>query len=69
VVLGRHVDSLEFLDILLGDRAPLTPVENVYQRMLAGDPDPGRTHAPPERGRAGPGAAAIVGHPGPGRIW
>ncbi len=39
VVLGRHVDSLEFLDIRLGDRAPLTPVENFYQRMLAGDPD------------------------------
>ena len=39
VVLGRHVDSLEFLDILLGDRPPLTPVENFYQRMLAGDPD------------------------------
>jgi hypothetical protein len=39
VVLGRHVDSLEFLDIVLGDRPPLTPVENFYQRMLAGDPD------------------------------
>ena len=39
VVLGRHVDSLEFLDILLGDRPALTPVENFYQRMLAGDPD------------------------------
>ncbi|WCS23755.1 AI-2E family transporter [Methylobacterium sp. NMS14P] len=39
VVLGRHVDSLEFLDVLLGDRPPLTPVENFYQRMLAGDPD------------------------------
>ena len=39
VVLGRHVDSLEFFDILLGDRPPLTPVENFYQRMLAGDPD------------------------------
>lgn len=39
VVLGRHVDSLEFLDILLGDRPPLTPIENFYQRMLAGDPD------------------------------
>jgi predicted PurR-regulated permease PerM len=42
VVLGRHVDSLEFLDILLGDRPPLTPVENFYQRMLAGDPDEAR---------------------------
>jgi predicted PurR-regulated permease PerM len=42
VVLGRHVDSLEFLDVLLGDRPPLTPVENFYQRMLAGDPDEAR---------------------------
>ncbi|CAO4178389.1 AI-2E family transporter [Methylorubrum aminovorans] len=42
VVLGRHVDSLEFLDIILGDRPPLTPVENFYQRMLAGDPDEAR---------------------------
>ncbi|MGU3282489.1 AI-2E family transporter [Methylobacterium mesophilicum] len=39
VVLGRHVDSLEFFDVLLGDRPALTPVENFYQRMLAGDPD------------------------------
>ena len=39
VVLGRHVDQLEFLDVLLGDRPPLTPVENFYQRMLAEDPD------------------------------
>lgn len=42
VVLGRHVDSLEFLDVLLGDRPPLTPVENFYQRMLASDPDEAR---------------------------
>ncbi|WP_336491962.1 AI-2E family transporter [Methylobacterium nigriterrae] len=39
VVLGRHVERLEFLDVLLGDRPALTPVENFYQRMLAGDPD------------------------------
>ncbi|MFC7610555.1 AI-2E family transporter [Teichococcus aestuarii] len=39
VVLGRHVDRLEFLDVLLGDRPALTPVENFYQRALAGDPD------------------------------
>jgi predicted PurR-regulated permease PerM len=39
VVLGRHVDRLEFLDVLLGDRPALTPVENFYQRSLAGDPD------------------------------
>ena len=38
VVLGRHVPSLEFVDVLLGDRPALTPVEGFYQRMLAGDP-------------------------------
>src|SRR5271166_706239 len=39
VVLGRHVERLEFLDVILGDRPALTPVESFYQRMLAGDPD------------------------------
>ena len=39
VVLGRHFDKLEFLDVLLGDRPALTPVEGFYQRMLADDPD------------------------------
>ena len=39
VVLGRHVDRLEFFDVMLGDRPALTPVENFYQRMLADDPD------------------------------
>jgi predicted PurR-regulated permease PerM len=39
VVLGRHVERLEFLDVMLGDRPALTPAENLYQRMLAGDPD------------------------------
>lgn len=39
VVLGRHIPSLEFLDVLLGDRPALTPVERFYQRMLAEDPD------------------------------
>jgi predicted PurR-regulated permease PerM len=38
VVIGRHVDRLKFLDILLGDRPPLTPPQLAYQRMLAGDP-------------------------------
>lgn len=39
VVLGRHIKRLEFLDIMLGDRPPLTPVESFYQRILAGDAD------------------------------
>jgi predicted PurR-regulated permease PerM len=39
VVLGRHVERLEFLDVLLGDNPPLTPEMSFYQRALAGDPD------------------------------
>jgi predicted PurR-regulated permease PerM len=38
VVLGRHVERLEFLDIMFGDRPALSPPEMFYQRMLAGDP-------------------------------
>lgn len=38
VVLGRHVDQLGFLDVMLGDRPALSPPELFYQRMLAGDP-------------------------------
>jgi predicted PurR-regulated permease PerM len=38
VVLGRHVEQLKFLDVMLGDRPPLEPRELFYQRMLAGDP-------------------------------
>ncbi len=39
VVLGRHVESFQFLDVILGDSAPLEPSQNFYQRMLAEDPD------------------------------
>ncbi|HLY56264.1 MAG TPA: AI-2E family transporter [Stellaceae bacterium] len=45
VVLGRHVDRLEFLAVMLGDRPALTPVEGFYQRILAGDQDETRDHA------------------------
>jgi predicted PurR-regulated permease PerM len=38
VVLGRHVERLRFLEVLLGDRPALTPSEIAYQRMLARDP-------------------------------
>ncbi len=39
VVMGRYVKSLEFFDVLLGDRPALTPVESFYQRILANNPD------------------------------
>jgi hypothetical protein len=45
VVLGRHVERLEFFDVLLGDRPALTPVESFYQRVLAGDVDEVQDHA------------------------
>lgn len=39
VVMGRHVKSLEFIDVILGDRPALTPVETFYQRVLANNVD------------------------------
>jgi predicted PurR-regulated permease PerM len=38
VVLARHVDRLQFIDVMLGDRPALTPQQAAYQRMLTGDP-------------------------------
>jgi predicted PurR-regulated permease PerM len=38
VVLGRHVERLKFLEVLLSDRPALSPTEMIYQRLLAGDP-------------------------------
>jgi predicted PurR-regulated permease PerM len=45
VVLGRHVEQLEFLNVLFGDRPALTRFQNFYQRVLAGDPDEVQEHA------------------------
>ena len=39
VVLGKHIERLEFLDVLLGDQPALSPAEGLYQRMLVGDAD------------------------------
>src|ERR1700736_1578101 len=39
VVLGRHVEHLQFLEVLLGDRPALAPEESFYQRLLVDDPD------------------------------
>ena len=37
VVLGRHVSSLSFLDVMLGDRPALPAGDRFYQRLLAGN--------------------------------
>ena len=36
VVIGRHVESLAFFEVLLGDAPPLAPPETFYQRALEG---------------------------------
>ena len=45
VVLGRHVPQFEFLNILLGNEPVLSPSEQLYQRLLAGDPAEATEHA------------------------
>lgn len=37
VVLGRHIEALRFIEVLLGDEPALEPEERFYQRLLAGD--------------------------------
>ena len=39
VVLGRHIESLKFLEVMLGDTPALKTEESLYLRMLAEDPD------------------------------
>jgi predicted PurR-regulated permease PerM len=36
VVLGRHVETLSFFDVIFGDTSPLLPAETFYQRALEG---------------------------------
>jgi predicted PurR-regulated permease PerM len=44
-VLGRHVEGLEFFDVLLGDEPALTPQQRFYQRTLTGDAAEATYHA------------------------
>jgi predicted PurR-regulated permease PerM len=37
VVLGRHIEGLQFFEVLLGDKPALTPEQRFYQRLLTGD--------------------------------
>ena len=45
MVFSRHVDSLKFLDVMLGDQPALKFEESLYLRMLADDPDEAATEA------------------------
>ncbi len=37
VVIGRHVEALRFLEVMLGDSPPLAAAETFYQRALEGN--------------------------------
>jgi predicted PurR-regulated permease PerM len=45
VVLGRHVEALNFFEILLGDEPALSESEMFYHRMLSNDPSEVVEHA------------------------
>jgi predicted PurR-regulated permease PerM len=45
IVLGKHVDSLGFLEIILGAEPALTPQQTFYQRLLAGDSEEAASQA------------------------
>ncbi|MCX4150310.1 MULTISPECIES: hypothetical protein [Paraburkholderia] len=38
LAVATCIEKLEFIDVLFGDRPPLTPPTNFYQRILADDP-------------------------------
>jgi hypothetical protein len=38
LVVGRNIEALQFLEVLLGSKPVLTPDHAFYQRMLANDP-------------------------------
>jgi hypothetical protein len=45
LVVGRHIEALQFLEVLLGSNPVLTPDHAFYQRMLAHDPVEAAEHA------------------------
>jgi predicted PurR-regulated permease PerM len=45
VVLGRHVEALNFFEVLLGDEPALSDSEMFYHRMLSNDPSEVVEHA------------------------
>jgi predicted PurR-regulated permease PerM len=45
LVIGRNIEALQFLEVLLGSKPVLTPDHAFYQRMLANDPLEAAEHA------------------------
>ena len=38
-VLGRHIESLRYVEVMIGNAPPLTPAQTFYQRALGGNSD------------------------------
>lgn len=53
VVLGRHLGSLRFLDVLLGNDPALDPPTQLYRRLISGDRDEAIAQAGNEAERTG----------------
>ena len=51
LVVGRNIEALQFLEVLLGSKPVLTPDHAFYQRMLANDPIEAAEHAEAFAGR------------------
>ncbi len=47
LVVGRNIEALQFLEVLLGSKPVLTPDHAFYQRMLANDPSEAADNAAP----------------------
>ena len=45
LVVGRHIEAMQFLEVVLGSTPVLTPDHAFYQRMLANDPVEAAEHA------------------------
>ena len=59
VVMGKHVPHLRWLDLLLGDRPPISDADRVYRRLLAGDEDDALEIVAREAKQLGSSAAAF----------
>lgn len=54
VVFGHHIRGLEFISVLFGDRPALDPAQELYHRLLAGDPMAAATTLEDETENMGP---------------
>jgi predicted PurR-regulated permease PerM len=57
VVMGKHVPQMRVLDLMLGDRPPITRSDRLYHRLLSHDEDEGLELVQQEAKKSSPAAA------------